>query len=131
MPMPSYLRVRSTALAAAAITSLASPALAVRAPSTRLVACEVGSCLLVTGRRAGAASVVSINGRAVPVTGKRRWRLSLPVETVRLWSGPFARTINIATFDPETRNQTAAEVDLPIGLLGQVENLAMLVISAK
>lgn len=132
MIMPSYFRMRMTMmLAAAAIAGSAFPALAASVPNTRLVSCEAGSCLLVTGRRENPASAVSINGRVVPVAGRRSWRVSLPVDTVRLWSAPFARRINVTTFDPETRNATSAHADLPIGLLGHVENLTMLVISAK
>jgi len=95
------------------------------------VACEAGSCLLVTGHRANAASAVSINGRTVPADGARKWRVRVPVDTVREWSAPFARTITISVVDAETRTDATAEVDLPIGLLGQVENLALLVVSAK
>jgi hypothetical protein len=118
-------------LAAVVIAGSASPALAASASSTRLVACEAGSCLLVTGRRANPASAISINGHVVPVTGKYNWRVSLPVETVRLWSPPFARRINVATFDSKTGNEITAAAALPIGLLGHVESLAMLVITAK
>jgi hypothetical protein len=131
MPISSYFRVRTTVLAAVVIAGSASPALAASAPSTRLVACEAGSCLLLTGRRANPASAISINGHVVPVTGKHNWRASLPVETVRLWSAPFARRINVATFDSKTGNETTADTALPIGLLGHVESLAMLVITAK
>jgi hypothetical protein len=55
----------------------------------------------------------------------------LPVETVRQWSAPFARTISVEIEDIKTRNATSAEARLPIGLLGHAEDLAMLVISAK
>jgi hypothetical protein len=96
-----------------------------------LVACEAGSCLLVTGRRPNAASAVSINGRMVSADGGRKWRVRVPVDTVREWSAPFARTITISVVDAETRTDATVGVDLPIGLLGQVENLALLVVSAK
>ena len=80
MPIASHFGMQTMALVAMVI---AAPALAASAPSARLVACEAGNCLLVMGHRANAASVVSINGHAVPVTGKRNWKVSLPVETVR------------------------------------------------
>lgn len=131
MPTPSYLRALTTTLAAIIVASLASPAMAASEPSTRVVACRSGSCLLVSGHRDNAASAVSINGHVVPVEGKRDWRVRLPVETVREWSLPMARTIAIAFIDAETRVETAADADLPIGLLGHAENLAWLVVSAK
>lgn len=135
MPMPSYSLARISGLAAIPIAGLvaglSSPAYAATEPRTRLVACEAGSCLLVTGRRANATSSVSINGRAVSAEGARKWRVRVPVDTVREWSAPFARTIIVSVADPETRTDARAEVDLPIGLLGQVENLALLVVSAK
>ena len=134
MPLPSYSRARISGLAAILAAGLAAgfsaPACAATEPRTRLVACETGSCLLVTGHRANAAEVVSINGRAVSAEGARNWRVRVPVDTVRKWSAPFARTIVVSVVDAGTRTDATAEVDLPIGLLGQVEDLA-LVVSAK
>jgi len=135
MPIPSRSRVRISALAAVLGTGLvagvSSPACAAAQPRTRLVPCEAGSCLLVTGRRASAASAVNINGRAVSADGTRKWRVRVPVASVRAWSAPFARTITVSVVDAETRTDATAEVDLPIGLLGQAENLVSLVVSAK
>jgi hypothetical protein len=111
--------------------AFASPASAADEPRTRLVDCEAGSCLLVTGRRADAESAVSINGHAVPVEGKRNWRARVPVDTVRRWAAPFARTITVSVTDARTRAKETAEADLPIGLLGHRENLAALVVSVK
>ncbi len=92
---------------------------------TRLVDCAAGSCLVVTGQRADSAALVSINGHAVAVEGAHKWRASVPVETLREWSEPFARTIAISVADSPT------EAVLPIGLLGHIDNLAFLTISAK
>ena len=131
MPMPSNSRAQILGLAAILVAGFASPAYAATEPRTRLVACQAGSCLLVTGYRANAASAVSINGRAVPADGARRWRVRVPVDTVRAWSAPFARTITISVADAESRTEATAEADLPIGMLGQAENLASLVVSAK
>lgn len=94
-------------------------------PSTRLVECGATSCLLVSGHREDAASPVSINGHAVAVEGARKWRARVPVETVRAWSAPYARTIAVSVAG------ASQDARLPIGLLGQVENLAMLVIRLK
>jgi hypothetical protein len=131
MPLPSYFRGLTTTLAAIANAGLASSAMAASEPSTRVVECVSGSCLLVSGHRDNAASAVSINGHVVPVEGKRDWRVRLPVEAVREWSLPLARTITVTLINAQTRSESAAEADLPIGLLGQAENLALLVISAK
>jgi len=131
MSLPFFSCERVLALAAILAAGFSSPAYAATEPRTRLVACEAGSCLLVTGYRTNAASAVSINGRAVSADGARKWRVRVPVATVRAWSAPFARTITVSVVDAETRNDATAEVDLPIGLLGQTEQLAMLVVSAK
>lgn len=111
-------------LAVAALVASASPALAAET-KTRLIDCEAGSCLLVTGHRADAASAVSINGHVVTAQGARKWRAILPVETLRAWSAPYARTITVAVADDRT------QAVLPIGLLGHVDNLAFLTISVK
>jgi hypothetical protein len=100
-------------------------------PSTKLVRCAEQSCLLVTGYREDAASAVAINGHVVPVEGQRKWRVALPVETLRNWSAPHARTIEVSLREPATQRGTSAEVRLPIGLLGGVGDLADLVISAR
>ena len=108
---------------------LASPAIASE-PRARLVACDVGSCLLLSGRRDEVASVVRVNGHAVPVEGRRRWRARLPVDTVRRWSAPHARSITLTTADP-TGGERVEQVDLPIGLLGSTTQLASLVIRVR
>jgi hypothetical protein len=113
------------------VAAFASPASATTEPKTRLISCDAGSCLLVTGHRDDAASIVTINGHVVPVHGARRWRASLPVETVRGWSAPHARTITVAVVDAQTRESASTGVCLPIGLLGHAENLAMLIVSVK
>ncbi|MCW4462941.1 hypothetical protein OK349_14595 [Sphingomonas sp. BT-65] len=128
MPTPAK---QILALGAVLAAALASPASAGDGPKTRLVDCEAGSCLLVTGRRAHTASTVTINGHAVSVEGARKWRVRLPVETLRKWSVPYARTITVSVIDARMRAESSAEADLPIGLLGHVENLAMLVVRVK
>lgn len=119
------------ALGAVLAAAFAPPASAAAEPRTRLVDCEAGSCLLVTGHRAHPASTVSINGHPVSVEGARKWRVSLPVKALREWSSPYARTITVSVVDATTRAETPAVVDLPIGLLGHAEDLAMLVVRVK
>jgi len=118
-------------LGAVLAVAFASSASAEAEPRTRLVDCEAGSCLLVTGSRPHAGSTVSINGHAVSVEGARRWRVSVPVATLRQWSVPYARTITVSVVDTATRSEASAVADLPIGLLGHAEDLAMLVVRVK
>lgn len=115
----------------AVLAILATPAMAAPEPSTRLVACQSGSCLLVSGRRDDAGALVRINGHAVPVEGQRNWRVRLPIETVREWSAPSARTIDVALLDPATRNAATQQADLPIGLFTRVADLAALVVRVR
>jgi hypothetical protein len=124
------LRKQAIALAGALIIGMfASPALAAPETSTKVVRCGEQSCLQVTGHRADPAQIVTINGRAVAVEGERRWRVRVPVATVRQWSAPFARTIMVSLREPDTQHETIEPVDLPVGLLGQVTELAALEIS--
>ncbi|CDO35148.1 hypothetical protein [Novosphingobium sp. KN65.2] len=117
-------RIRNAlALTAILAAGISTPVLA--EPQTRLVDCEAGSCLLVTGRRGDAGSVVRINGHAVAAQGGRQWRVSLPVETLRDWSAPYARTITVSVAD------MPSQATLPIGLLGHVNNLDHLVVRMK
>lgn len=119
----TVMRYMSVALLAALL--VASPAFAAATPATRLVDCGADSCLLVTGQRDDTAAPVSINGHAVRVQGGRKWRAVVPVETLRAWSEPYARTITVSVA------ASGAEADLPIGMLGHAENLAMLVVRVK
>lgn len=120
-----------TLIAGIVIGSIASPATAARAPSTKLVRCGAETCLRITGHRADPASIVSINDHVVPVKGKHDWQIRLPVEVVREWSAPYARTIKVSLHNPATQRESIASVDLPIGLLGLATNLASLVVSVR
>ncbi|MGC4251441.1 MAG: hypothetical protein QM605_08255 [Sphingobium sp.] len=120
--MPAFRRVALGAVLAAGFTA---PAVAAAEPATRLVECQSGSCLLISGRRENALSPVHINGHAVEVEGARKWRTRVPVETVDSWSEPRARTIAVSV---EGNTEEAA---LPIGLLGHAQNITMLVVRVK
>lgn len=117
------------AMAPVLAAGLVSPALADAAPSTRLVSCGAEDCLLVTGHRDNRAAVVRINGHRVGVEGQRNWRARLPVSTVRNWSVPFARRIEVSVEDAATHTDSRQHAQLPIGLLGHVPDLASLVIT--
>lgn len=120
-------------------SALAGGALAAPAPSTRLVECGAQSCLRVSGYRDDAARKIRVNGYAVAAQGGRRWTVDLPLDTVRAWSAPHAREIEIsleapasagASADPGATRGARETVALPIGLLGGVTDLESLVISA-
>jgi hypothetical protein len=113
------------------IGGLASPATAASEPSTRLIRCGEQSCLLISGRREDPAAIISINGHKVLVEGEQRWRVRLPMDVVRQWSAPYARTIEVSMRDPDAQRETIASVDLPVGLLGGTTDLASLVISVR
>jgi hypothetical protein len=126
--------VRTPALALACVLmigSFASPAMASTETNTRLVRCGDQSCLLIRGHREDPASIVSINGQAVSVEGGHGWRVRVPVDTVRQWSAPAAREIEVSLRDPETQRETTDSVDLPVGLLGNLTDLASLEISVR
>jgi hypothetical protein len=108
-------------LALLAVPVAAAPASA----STRLVECRGENCLLVAGHRDDAASIVSINGHTVAVEGAHSWRARLPLDTVRAWSAPYARTIEVSV------EGFTGDADLPIGLLGHSAQLATLVVRAE
>jgi len=98
-------------------------------PRTKLVRCGTESCLRVSGHRESAMAIVLINGNVVQAEGGHRWEVDLPIDTVRDWSAPHARTIEVSLHDPESQRGISAEIDLPIGLLGGVTDLASLVVS--
>lgn len=126
------MRATGTALLALlAIAGLAAPAAAAPRPTTRLVRCGDDTCLRISGRRDDPAAAVSINGQAVRAEGGRRWHVRLPIEQVRRWSSPSARTIAVGLVDARTQTAAIAEADLPIGLLGDRIDLASLVVSAR
>lgn len=116
-------------LATIALT-FAGSAMAAPAPHTRLVKCGTETCLLLSGHRADAAAPVSINDHVVAVSGGRSWRARLPLETVRAWSAPHARSIAVAVIRPDGSADKPVAASLPIGLLGHVTDLAALVVRA-
>ena len=114
---------------AVAVGTLASPNVAAAEPRTKLVRCGEQSCLRITGYRDDPTSIVSINGNAVSVEGGRKWTVNLPVEVVRAWSTPNARTIDVSLGGPQ--GQQPASVELPIGLLADRAAVAALVITVS
>ncbi len=119
------------ATAAVAAVMVAPSASATATPAARLISCGQDSCLLVSGRRAHESAEVRINGHVVAVEGQEAWKVRLPVDTVRDWSAPMARTIDITVVDAGSRNVTKTTAALPIGLLGHVTELAYLMVGAR
>ncbi len=117
-------RFKTLAMCFALSAAFATPAVAATKANTRLVKCGTESCLLVSGQRAHASSSILVNGHEVAAKGKQRWHVRVPVETIRAWSAPYARTITVsvagATYDAR----------LPIGMMGHAD-LAMLVVRVK
>ena len=120
-------RLSMVSLALTAAAGVTAPAQAQGDVETRLVRCKSQECLLVTGHRDDAATAVLVNGHAVKVEGRRNWRVRLPVATVRDWSVPFARTIEVALQDQQTQQVITQKSKLPIGLMGHAD-LASLII---
>ena len=114
---------------AVAVVTLASPNAAAAEPRTKLVRCGEQSCLRITGHRDDPTSVVSINGHAVAAEGERKWTVDLPVEIVRAWSIPNARTIEVSLGGAQGQHPPISSIDLPIGLLADQTALAALVIT--
>jgi hypothetical protein len=126
------LQLRAFALTSLAFAgSLASPAFAAPEPSAKLVRCGADSCLRVAGHRESPEAIVRINGRVVAAQGDSSWEVQLPIETVRAWSPPHARTIQVSQQDPQSNQEASSAVTLPIGLLGGVTELASLLINGR
>lgn len=117
-------------LAAALMAVTATPALAASDCTTRLVRCGGEDCLQVSGHRESVASQVKINGHPVAVRGGRSWRAKVPVSSVREWSAPFARTVEVTLEGDSLEVASSATARLPIGLLGHAD-LASLEISMQ
>jgi hypothetical protein len=118
---------RPALLIALAVATIASSADA-RSATAHLITCDAGNCLLVRGHRASPQAIVRINGRTVEASGDRSWQVRLPVATVRDWSAPFARNLQVAVVDPAGPVERADAVRLPVGLLGHNLELASLVV---
>ncbi|MHA6719429.1 hypothetical protein ACX40Y_08235 [Sphingomonas sp. RS6] len=106
----------------------ASDASADPLPSARLVHRDAGDCLLVRGERQSSASRIAINGRPFDASGRRGWKLCVPVATIRELALPFARTLDVAVLSPSGDLERRETVRLPVGLLGHEVELASLIV---
>lgn len=126
------LRLHGRSIAIAALltmTAHVASAAARDGAQTRLQRCGTDTCLLVQGRRADPRAVVRIAEHPVAVRGSHAWRAMLPLDDVRAWSTPFARTITVRVDEPGG-SVSEGLARLPIGLLGHVTELASLEITA-
>ncbi|MEW9857065.1 hypothetical protein [Novosphingobium sp. M1R2S20] len=55
--------------------------------------------------------------------------MRLPLGTLREWSEPFARTVDVAVVDLDMDEATISRATLPIGLLGHVAELDTLIVT--
>ena len=118
-------------LALASVTLLPLPAMAKDAPETRLVSCGKDSCLMISGRRYQAGQIVSVNGMEIPSDGSDKWRVVLPIETVRALCEPRARTVEVTITDTISGRAAVREARLPVGLLGDSSLLDSIEVTAS
>jgi len=135
LPRGTCLRLMRTGSIAAlcgaiALVVGATPVLAQPEVRTKLVHCGPQDCLQISGYRADPSLSVSLNGHDVTAEGERGWRVQLPVETIRQLSSPNASTIEVSLRHPRTQQRTLLTAELPIGLLGDVTQIASLEVRA-
>jgi hypothetical protein len=130
---PGFRRSRLPLAFAASLATLtlATPALADAETSTRLVRCGEESCVRVAGYRTDPSSAVRINGRTVSVEGKRSWKIDLPVDVIREWSEPNARTISVSFSDTFSQFEETSIASLPIGLLSDASIISSIEFSVR
>ena len=112
------------------LAALASPACAASAPQARLVHCDAGTCLRITGTRPSAETGVLIGGRAIAVEGGRAWRATVPVATARQLATPSGGALHYAFAGTGGEPVAVGEVLLPPGALGRRVELAALIVRA-
>lgn len=129
----SMVAIRSIWLCLGLFPTLTLPAISADARGaallTRLHRCGSDTCLLIEGRRADARATVRVADHEVAASGRRMFRVSLPLTTVRVWSAPFARSMLVRVDEPGGAGLEQT-VRLPIGLLGHASEIAELEIRA-
>lgn len=116
------------ALAAASFMATTASAAPRTDARTRLQHCGGETCLMVTGHRADASAPVMLAGHPVTVLGRRTWRASVPLETVRTWFPTYARAITVRLGGTDGEE---ISVPLPIGMLGSGVELASIEVRAR
>jgi len=118
-------------LIAGVLLALAPPISAAPAPEARLVRCGDHDCLRVSGQREDARVLVIVNSHETSPRGARKWRVDLPLDTLRRLAPLHARTVEVTLHDPDTGDETSASVRLPIGLLGGTTRLTALEVTGS
>lgn len=126
--MTHCVRALGLLAAAAVLPGSASAADTSVAASTRLHRCGNQTCLLIQGRRTDPAAPILVEQHEVTAVGGRHWRVSLPLQTVRGWAQPSARSIAIDIAGEDGRSEQAA---LPIGVFARKTDLAFLTVSVR
>ncbi len=70
-----------------------------------------------------------VNGRSVAVEGDRRWQVHMPLDTLRNYADPHARSIEVSVGERPSR-EVVDQVKLPIGLLGNTTGMDSIVVTA-
>jgi len=120
---------RVLALGTALCGALLAMPVGAKDAESRLVRCGAASCLQLTGYRDNPDAEVLVNGRSVAVEGERRWQVHMPLETLRDYADPHARSIEVSVGEQAAR-EGVDRVKLPIGLLGNTTGLDSIVVTA-
>jgi hypothetical protein len=97
----------------------------------RLVHCDAGTCLRLSGHRAGATTAIRIGERDLAVVGGKAWQTTVPLSTARTW--PIARgyAFRLILADAHSGVQRVESVMLPPGALGSRTELVSLLVSGR
>ena len=125
------MRAASQFLIAGVLLALSPPISAAPAPEARLVRCGDDDCLRVSGQRDDVHVRVLVNGREITPRGAQKWRMDLPLDTVRRLAPMHARTIEVTLRHPDTGDESSTNVRLPIGLLGGTTRLTALEVTGS
>lgn len=91
--------------------------------SVKLRRCGEQTCMRISGHRPDPAAPIWVEQHEVTAVGGRRWHVTLPLQVVRQWSAPAARSIAVAVGG---QNGRATQAALPIGVFGHTTELAFL-----
>ncbi len=120
---------RILALVGALCSALLAMPVGAKDAESRLVRCGAASCLQLSGYRDNPEDAVLVNGRSVAVEGDRRWQVHMPLDTLRNYADPHARSIEVSVGERPAR-EVVDQVKLPIGLLGNTTGMDSIVVTA-
>lgn len=131
--MPANLRLQTLANFAALLCSFgvfAGPAQAASSQA-RLVHCDAGTCLRLSGHRSGSATAIRIGESDLVVAGDRAWQATVPLSTARTWPISRGYSLRVTLADAESGVQRVESVMLPPGALGARTELVSLLVSGR